>query len=368
MLFYITLFLFISILSLLYENNGNVGKKNISIIMLILLTLVTGLRYNGGSDLELYEYVYNRIPLLTSYNDFFDCIGSIDYYYWEPYFLLYNSLFKTIGLSFFGFLFVDSIIFYTCLYWGYKKYTTHWGILLMFFMYKIFFYETFVAMRQCMSIAMFFLIMHLIEEKKTFKYYFLCIFLVIPFHYGAVILLFAYLSVKIRISRKFFLGYSLFLLPFAFLPQFFSRILSPLMLLISAEKGSAYLSEDSVQNIFYTFETYLVVYLVYANYGKLTKIHSAEFMIKFLIILLPCITIFRDVIILRREMDYFYLCIPVLLGYICDVNKQYSKSIMIIMTVICFYGYIRYITNFDGGEALIPYKAWLNIPNASFFL
>lgn len=365
MYFYVILFLVIFILTIIEEKSSVKIQKRIAIVMLSILFCVSGFRYLGGEDLIIYEDGYYSVPYLFS-TEFIDYIGTIESHLWEPGFLVFISFWRTIvGLSFYGFLLVDAAIFYILLYVGYKRYTFHWGILLMFFMYKLFFYETFVAMRQQISICLFFLIMHLIEERKPLRYYLLCTFLVLPFHYGGAILFLVYFISKIKITKERFLFTGLLLLPFAFLPPIFSPILQPIMTLISEDKGLSYLSGGEMQSMFYTLETYLVWFLIYRNYENITKGHThAEFMIKLFMIILPCVTVFRDIVILRREMDYFYLCIPVLIGYICNVNHKYKGVIFLVMASICFYGYMRYLANFDGG-GLVPYKSWIELPDAS---
>ena len=365
MLFYAILFFIIFILTFIEVISPIKIKKRIVLSMLSILFCVSGFRYLGGSDLYLYEEGYNSVPYLFSM-EFVDYIGTIESHFWEPGFLVFISFWKSVfNLSFYGLLLIVALLFYVCLYVGYKRYSVHWGILLMFFMYKLFFYETFVAMRQQISICLFFLIMHLVEERKLLKYYLLCAFVVFPFHYGSAILFLVYFVNKIKITKERFLYTGLLLLPFAFLPPIFSSILQPIMTFLSEDKGTAYLSGDEMQSMFYTLETYLVWFLIYRNYDGITKgyVH-AEFMIKLFLIILPCVTIFRDVVILRREMDYFYLCIPVLIGYICNVNLRYKRVIILVMAFVCFYGYMRYLTNFDNG-GFVPYKSWIELPGAS---
>ena len=356
-------------MTIVEEHTPTKNKSFVVSLMLVMLMCVSGFRYIGGSDLALYEHGYNQVPNLFS-SDFVDFIGTADSFFWEPGYLVFISFLKTIvGLSFYGYLLIDAVFFYVLLYVGYRKYTIHWGILLMFFLYKLFFYETFVAMRQQMSLCLFFLIMHLVEERKPLKYYLLLTFVVLPMHFGAAILFLVYFLNRIKLTKSRFLKFGLILLPFAFLPQIFSQVVQPLMSSVFGDKGMGYFSGEETQSIFYTLETYLVWFLIYNNYEAIVKKHNyGEFMIKLFMIILPCVTIFRDVVILRREMDYFYLSVPVLIGYIYDLKVKMRPVLLLGVAFICFYGYIRYINNFDGGKALIPYISWLNLPNASLFL
>ena len=65
----------------------------------------------------------------------------------------------------------------------------------------MFFYVTFVAMRQAFTVAGFFIIMRYLEERKWIKYY-ASLALVATFHYGALILFVLYPIFGLRIRKK----------------------------------------------------------------------------------------------------------------------------------------------------------------------
>lgn len=368
MLFYTIIFLAIFTLTLAEEKySPKKAKWRIMAIMFSILAFVSGFRYLGGTDLELYETAYNKIPTIFS-GDFFTVFFNPDYYLWEPGYLIYNSLFKTtLHVSFFGYLLLNAIVFYVFLYKGNKKYATHWGILLMFFMYKLFFYETFVAMRQSLSIAFFWIIMHYAEERKPVHYFLLWLLLVFSTHNGGAILFLVYFLNYVKITKKRFFMIGIVMIPFIFFSSVLNSLIGGFMALLSEDKAG-YASSGETQSIFYTLEYYLVWYLIYINYDKIVKTNShVHFIIKLFLVMLPCVTIMRDIVILRRLMDYFYLSVPILLGYLCDARPKYKHLIILCLTLVCFYGYTRYLTNFDGGS-LMPYKSWLELPEATFFL
>lgn len=366
MFFYILLFIVIFLFTIVEESVHSKAKKRIAFIMFSILACVSGFRYLGGTDLELYETIYNRIPVIFS-KDFKDVFYNVDYFFWEPGYLLYISFFKTtINLSFFGYIFINAIIFYLFLYKGHSRYTVHWGLLLMFFMYKLMFYETFVAMRQSLSIACFWLIMHYVEERKPIHYVLLCFALVFSTHNSGVIMFLVYILNYVKLTKERFLMIGLVMIPFIFFSSVLNNMIGGFMALLSADKAG-YASGGETQNIFYTLEYYLVWVLVYFNYDAIVKKNShALFVIKLFLVILPCVTIMRDIVILRRVMDYFYLSVPILLGYICDAKPKLKPLIILGLSIVCFYGYTRYLMNFDDG-GFIPYISWLALPGATFF-
>ncbi len=366
MLFYTVLFFIIFLFTLLEEVASLKAKKRFVFIMLAILICVSGFRYLGGTDLELYESVYNRIPTIFS-GYFSEVFYSPDYFFWEPGYVIYISLFKTtLNFSFFGYLIINAIIFYICLYKGHQRYTRHWGLVLMFFMYKLLFYETFVAMRQSLSIAFFWIIMHYAEERKPVQYFLLWLLLVFSTHNSGVALFLVYLLNFVRLTKERYFFVGLVMIPFIFFSSVLNGLIGGFMAFLSDEKAG-YAAGGETQNIFYTLEYYLVWILVYFNYDRMAKTNThAQFIIKLFLIMLPCVTIMRDIVILRRLMDYVYLSVPILLGYICDAKPKLKPLVIVGLAIVCFYGYSRYLMNFDEG-GFLPYKSWLGLPQMTLF-
>jgi hypothetical protein len=108
--------------------------------------------------------------------------------------------------------------------------------------------------------------------------------------------------------------------------------------------------------------------LLIINYDKIVNAHKyAPLVIKLFLILLPIMTLFRGTLIFRRELDYFVPTYAFILGYICDIYKSKKWVVIFGTAIVCLYGYLRYIYLFDQG-GLIPYRSWLDIPNASYFI
>ena len=155
------------------------ARTRLNIICLTLMALVSGTRLVGGTDIFVYHGHYNHLAtfpqiLDTAYqpNNF-----EIGYTY-------IASFFKTLGFSFYGFCLIHSIFFYFCLWKGLKRYTSHFGIVILVFLYKLFFYNTMISMRQSITVACFLLMVPWIEEKKYIKYY-IATYFVAFIHNGA---------------------------------------------------------------------------------------------------------------------------------------------------------------------------------------
>ena len=96
---------------------------------------------------------------------------------------------------------------------------------------------------------------------------------------------------------------------------------------------------------------------------KETKTHLITWMF---LCLLPLFTLFRGSEILTREKDYFTIFYAVVLGMIIDKVPKAKYPIYVGVTLLCAFGYYRYVLAFDNG-AFLMYSSWLFDPQYSFF-
>lgn len=369
--FYIILFLG-CVLTLVINNQLTTQKEKriFEITTLIVLCLVSGTRYYmGGSDYYVYKAVYDNMPTIPEFiNKFLNIHDYYNTFGMETGYLLINSLIKSFGINFFGFTLLHSLFFYGCLYLGLKKYTENFSFLIIVFMYKMFFYNTFISLRQSITIGIFFLTMHYIFEKKIYKY-FLTSVIAVLFHNGALLLFFVYFINKIKLTKKL-----LILLNVIFIPSSIISILNfPIMKVFdfivnwfptdeSVEKAQSLFMATSTSGIglFHSLEYFFIMLLVIINFDKIISVNKySEFILKLFLILLPIFTLFRGYEILTRTKDYFTITYAIILGYLCLINKGKYKIIIQIVTVfICAFGFYRFILLFDGG-AMMPYESYL---------
>lgn len=357
MFFYLVVFGVIFLLTCVEETIREGQRKYVAMLMLILLGTVTGLRSLGGSDMDVYSMAYETMPPV------FEFLSYPTYYQsqcfdFEMGYLIIISLCRTLGLTFNGYLVFESILFYTLLYLGLKEYTRHWGIVMLVFLYKMFFYDTFVSMRQPITIVIFFCLLKYIHAHKAFRYFFWTLVAVF-IHKGAVLLFPLYFVNRFSVSKKWFAIWLLVFFPTAILAQKgLGAHIDYLMMKINPDKGIGYATMEETLSFFYTLEYYLIAILVLLNFKKINQLPYGQFMIKLFLVMLPFVTIFSGVLILRRELDYFFPFYGILIGYGCDVLPKLKPLIILLTSMVCLYGYTRYLRNFDQG-GLIPYKSWL---------
>lgn len=350
-----------------YVNNIDacLQKKEPGVFIIILLfACISGFRYKlGGTDYDYYGYFYG---LINGERGFLATLSDSQYEVGYTTFVYLCA--NVLHLSFEGSLVVEAFIFYILMYVGLKKYMPNWGIFLMFFMYKMFFYVTCVAMRQAFTVVGFFLIMRYLEERKPLKYY-ASLALVATFHYGALLLFVLYPIFGIKIKKEklktiaIIFGISiLFSDKTGSMLNFVVNILG----LTQLEDKAADYSADASLSILYTIEYYLLYILMMRNYDKIKqRFQHVDFVIMLFLIVLPIVTLFRSTVILVRELPYFYPAYAILLYYVFAVSKN-RKIIFPVFVILCLSGILKYVIQFDNGH-FMHYRTWLFNPLVHFF-
>lgn len=349
-----------------YVNNIDacLQKKEPGVFIIILLfACISGFRYKlGGTDYDYYGYFYG---LINGERGFLATLSDSQYEVGYTAFVYLCA--NVLHLSFEGSLVVEAFIFYILMYVGLKKYMPNWGIFLMFFMYKMFFYVTFVAMRQAFTVAGFFVIMRYLEERKPLKYY-ASLALVATFHYGALLLFVLYPLFGLKIKKE-----RLKTIAVIFgVSTFFSGLTGTSLIFVVSILGLSQLEDKAAgysggagSNILYTIEYFLLYIFMVRNYDKIKqRFQHADFVIMMFIIVLPIVTLFRSTEILVRELPYLYPSYAILIYYVYAVSKN-RKIIFSVFVLLCLSGFLKYMIQFDNGHFMY-YRTWLFNPNIYF--
>ena len=369
MFFYIGIFAICFIAAILNDKLKNEKEKRIfEISILIFLCIISGTRYNlGGTDYFVYKTVYDVVPTINEFN--FESVQNINGTFgMEKGYLLYNSIIKTLGFSFYGFTLINSIIFYTCLYIGLKRYIKNFNFFLISFLYKMFFYDTFISMRQSVSMVIFFIALQFIEKKKPVKYWMLCT-IALFFHNSAIILFPLYFIRNFKISKKTFMIINIVGLIFLILNITGIFVFNPINVInilfsnnsIALEKSNSYFDITEKISIIHSLEYFVIAIILYFNYEYIqNKNDKSKLVINIFIILMFIFTVMRGFVIITRIKDYFLWTYSIILYYLMENQEIKKKNIIaILVCVVCLYGYIRYLKSFDNG-GLIPYNSYLN--------
>lgn len=357
-------------------------KKSANIInymVIALLIFISGTRYYmGGSDVFIYENVYNDVPkisiilkyIFTGVND-----GVNENY--ESGFLLICSIIKSLHFSYFGFILIFAILFYVLMYKGLKDFVPMWAPFWALFMYKIMFYDTFISIRQGLTMAVFCFSLKYIRDKKWLQYFVWCL-IASMIHRGAIILFLVYFVQYIPLSKK-----TIAWTAAAFLPTWFIRnkvdlggIIDKIISIIGfAEKSEGWADVTEPISIIHTLECYIMVLLVLFFYEKIIsneKQKEVKLVLQLFLLTIPIFTLLSNWIVMTREKDYFVMMYGIIFGYILDgeitaslnhdkvsgplyeqynsVSSNNAKIIALGIIAACFIGMARYVLAFNHAE------------------
>lgn len=341
------------------------SKKILDIIVLGLLIFLSGTRYYmGGNDVYVYENVYNNTTTVKNILDYL--ITGLNNGINENYeigFQLICAISKALQLSYWGFILVCSTLFYLLMYSGLKRYVNNWAIFISLFMYKIMFYNTFISIRQGLTLAIFCYALQFIHEKKTIKYFISCL-IAFEIHRGALVLFVLYFLNYLPISKK---GVKYVALAFA--PTWFLREMIDLGPLLNQiidvigmnQKSNTWTEASEPINLLHTIECYVVIFLIVRFYDKIVKQNDiAELIIKLVLVAVPIFTLFSNWIVMTREKDYFVLLYGIVLSYgcSCDISNRTKAVLKVAVLIACLIGMIRYVLVFDNG-VLMTYRSFI---------
>ncbi len=344
------------------EWKANKEQRMVCFIAVAVLALIAGFRNIGGTDYQIYRAIYNSAPKLT---DFFKYYSVLDDKYAtfgvERMYLFANSFFKTLGFSYYGYIFIQALFIVFTAYYALRRYTGEFMLVIVVFLYKFYFYNVFISLRQPITIAIFFIMLKFMENRRIIPYMLLAA-LAFSFHTAAIVLFPLYFLNRLKITKGLLIVLNIIFLPTLVLSELnvpTLKIFEPILELeIFAtdeifNKAESLITGESLSaiNWLHTAEYYILMILLIIFFDQIIKAHpNADTMIKLFVCLLPIFTLFRNYEILTRMKDYFTISYGFIISYICTVQKGRFRFIAYCATVAwCGFGFFRFITLFDAG-------------------
>lgn len=352
-----------------------VNKKNreiLTLVTLVLLVFISGTRYYmGGSDVYVYENVYNGAPAVWKILVYiFTGINKGINENYEIGFLLICSIIKSMRFSYFGFTLVFAVLFYALVYKGLQDFVPNWAPFFALFMYKIMFYNTFISIRQGFTIAIFCYSLKYIRDKKWIQY-FLLSYIAFTIHRGALIMFLLYFVQFIPLTKKVIYWTAILFAPTWLIREQINleNIMQQIIDIVGYEqKSEMWLEATEPISIIHTIECYIMVVLVLIFYDKIinnSRKREAQLVLRLFLVTIPVFTILSNWIVMTREKDYLVLMYGIIFGYILDGGTtslrvrtngvldyrgiSNYKIITILVITACFVGMTRYVMVFDGG-------------------
>lgn len=191
MVIYIIVFIVLSLLNVMDLVKVNLlYKRMLFAIVIVLLILISGIRWETGPDWDSYYYFYHDIEHFV-YN------STLNFF--EPGFTYLNLLSSRLGLSYTAFLF-----FFAVATIGLKGvvFNRHHSILfILLFLYYCYYLADVLSVRQFTAVSICLFGLQYIEGRK-FLPFLCCIVLAISIHISTVFFLLAYWLYRFRCSDK----------------------------------------------------------------------------------------------------------------------------------------------------------------------
>lgn len=348
----------------IFITNHRMADKKIKIVLEISALLFLGFIAGFSdllqiSDMQIYQLTYERVPVVWKFH--FSTIHQIyGTFEMEKGFLFLISVLKTLHISFRGFLILHTVFCLSAFYYGLKKFTDDFAIVLLFILYKIYFYNLFVSMRQSITIAIFCIIVHDIYEGKKWRYWLGCI-VAITMHNAAIILIPLYFIRYVKLNQKRVFWWSVLLVAGSFaidIRTIIAKVIVYVPNMTIQQKIMNYISYGDSLNLFHTIEFLIIIMFVVFFYEQLvTGDEKAEFVMKLMLVLLMIVTIGRKFGIITRFKDYFTIFYGIIFSWFYKLKNQSNRVFIFAFAIILsFYGYIRYILSFGDGHNLLPYQ------------
>jgi len=177
-------------------------QQKFNILVVAVLIYFAGFRNMGGTDFNVYYRIFSASPYFSEFFDKYDTLQDNYYLYGaDQGYIFINSVVKSMGFTYFGYNFIHSLFCIGMMYFCTRKYTNNYSIVIMIVLYKMFFYDFCISLRQTITIALFFCMLTDIENKRPIRYFALCV-LCYWIHAAAIILFVVYFIGYVKLSRK----------------------------------------------------------------------------------------------------------------------------------------------------------------------
>ncbi len=341
------------------------SQKTLNLILIAILAIVAGLRNVGGTDFNVYRKVFEGAPSLSAFFEDYDVLDDkYQTYGVERLYLFSNTFLKSLGFSYYGFIFIHSLFIIFVTYFALRKYTSEFTIVIFVFLYKFYFYNVFISLRQPITIALFFIMLRFMEKHKWKQYFLMCI-VCFMFHSAALVLFPVYFLNRLKLSKRLVVILNFIFIPTLILSELnvpVLKLLDPILEWDIFSTDEAFNKADTLINgissnsinWLHTAEYFLFMALIIMFFDEIIKVHpDAETMIKLFLCLLPIFTLFRNYEILTRIKDYFTLSYGFIISYFCMIrNGRMRELIYLVLVAWCGLGFFRFISLFDGGAML----------------
>ena len=299
------------------------GKTELfPLVILLVLTAVSGLRYDVGVDYPVYREVY-------------DSPSDIRALAFEPFWIFFSEWLRDMGFASRMWFILTSAAINLLMYYGIKRMSVNPYLSLLLYVVMSFGYvETFNMVRQYVAIGILFATFHYVTENKVWKYL-LFIVLAACFHLSALLMLPFLLLMRIR--------YPIWLLWIVFCTLFFfgRQLLTVFLNYVIPFIPTYGFYADRI--ILEDYSGFLKLFYFFVGCGilavapYLTKRYATgSLYINAVLMALMWYFVFIDIQVFMRGMFYLVVFLFILIPMLTDVLAPRTRMLLTPLIVLLF--------------------------------
>ena len=295
-------------------------------LLLLILVLFAGTRFETGNDWYEYTKVFSNIPSIDTFITNPVVFGM---FRMEPGYILLNSIIKTLGGSIDAVFFVSAAFTIIVLFCVFKRYSFFCALAVMLYMRYGYLQTNMMFVRQGIAISILFFSYKYIILRRPVKFF---------------------LSVFIATMCLSFIDISQALAKI--LPGFISNS-------ILAYSESEMWGEMGGKFSFGLLEKIVIALLCIVYRKQLNKNHYFNIYFNLFVLSIICYFAFFQMYVFQQRLSMLLqiATIPVVISLVGLVHKEQRIYPVFILALLTTYFFINYIQN--GEKVYIPYQSWL---------
>ncbi len=355
-LFLISLVAFCSTLDYVKLNKNS---RNILLILLVgLLIMFSGTRYETGNDWTAYVAAFNRIP------PFEDLCNKPELFVvsrMEPGYVILNSIVKSFGGTIDIVFLISSIVTVGLLFIALNRYSFFCFLAILLYMRYGYLQANMMFVRQGIAISIFFISLKYVEERKLLKYIIINI-IAILFHTSLYVVLPLYFLLNRRYSNKAIIGLIIIsiLLSFvnivgtlgAYLPSFLSESV------LEYSEHDVWGGMTGKINIA-LIEKFVLLVLCLKYRDKLSDNKNFNLFFNIFVLSIICYYSFFQMYVFQQRLVFIFQLstIGIWLLLLRSSTKETQKWMILMLNVLVGYFFLHYV--FTSANVFIPYRSWI---------
>lgn len=308
---YIIVILILFVLAYFENKTFSMKERNKLInVASVLLIFFFGLRGFIQSDFQNYYPWFEELPTIWNVNNFFKLFTES----YEPGFVLFTILCKSIIPNYFCWIFVCSLIDILILKKVFKEYSVN--VCLSFAIYFAIgaIIMEFNLMRNIKAILILMLALKYIRKRKMLKYFFY-VYLATLFHVTSIIFIPLYFVLDKKIPKLVLLGIFIICIAVLFLNiKFLSSLLPTVANLLGGEYAlmtELYIASGALDTSygvsFGVIERVITFFLVFHFYGKWTDLTGDKYIFpNMFVFYFMCFSLLSEMSVLLERFAYFF--------------------------------------------------------------